>query len=247
MKLTKVIAIALVVLLSASVASAAIWSSTSVSFLTGTYENSLAETEYDASIITFEHASGWEYGDNFFFVDMKRMTDTYGNDFYGEWHPRFSLGKLTGNEFAFGMVKDIAIATEVNFWGGDFGNRAYLYGVGFDLNLPNFNWFAINFMIRDDRSIVDETSFQISPAWSMPFTLGTMNFEFNGFLDYSTAEGEGAEAQILAQPQLLMDVGGLMDKGGKYFAGIEYQYWNNMYGVEGLDDNAIQLMGKWVF
>jgi nucleoside-specific outer membrane channel protein Tsx len=244
MKLTKVLAIALIVMLSASVASAAIWSSTSVSFLTGTYENSLSETDYDASVITFEHASGWEYGDNFLFVDMKRETDSYGNVFYGEWHPRFSLGKLTGNDFAMGMVKDIAVATEVNFWGG---NRAYLYGVGFDLDLPHFNWFAINFMVRDDRSIADETSFQISPAWSMPITVGSLNFEFNGFLDYSTAEGEGAEAILLTQPQLLLDVGNFMNKGGSYYAGIEYQYWKNMYGVEGLDDNAIQLMGKWVF
>ncbi|MCP4144358.1 MAG: DUF5020 family protein [bacterium] len=247
MKLTKVIAITLVVMLSASVASAAIWSSTSFSYLKGTdYLMPFAEDEvlYDASIMTFEHASGWEYGDNFFFIDIKRAADQDGNAYYGEWHPRFSLGKLTGNDFAFGMVKDIAIATEINFWEG---NRAYLYGVGFDLDIPNFNWFAINFMIRDDKSIEDETCFQVSPAWSMPITLGTMNLEFNGFLDYSTAEGEGAEAQIVCQPQLLLDVGGLMDKGGQYYAGIEYQYWKNMYGIDGKDDNAIQFMGKWVF
>ena len=35
-----------------------------------------------------------------------------------------------------------------------------------------------------------------------------------------------------------------MDKGGQYYAGIEYQYWKNMYGIDGKEDNAIQLMGK---
>ncbi len=102
--------------------------------------------------MTFEHASGWDYGDNFFFVDIKHIADKDGNGYYGVWHPRFNLGKLSNNDF------------------------------------------AINFMIRNDRSIEDETCLQISPAWSIPITLGTMNFEFCGFLDYSTAEGDETEA-----------------------------------------------------
>ncbi len=219
---------------------AAHWSTTSVSFLYGSgYQ--LASSE-EATIITLEHASGWKYGDNFFFFDIFQPFDM-DTGIYGEWHPRFSLGKMSGSNLGFAFVKDVLIATELNVnkeW------RAYLYGIGFDLDIPYFNFFAINFFIRDDRTIDDDSTWQISPSWNVPFKLGAAQFEFGGFLDYSGAEGDG-KYQILAQPQLLLDVSNFADKPGNLYVGIEYQYFKNKYGVDGVDDNFVQFMGKWVF
>jgi len=115
---------ALVILaLGSGLAPAATWSNTSVSFLKGSgYE--LASSE-DATIITLEHASGWRYGDNFFFFDIFQPFDI-DTGIYGEWHPRFSFGKITNSDLGFAFVKDVLLATELN--AGD-NWRAYLYGV----------------------------------------------------------------------------------------------------------------------
>ena len=52
--------------------------------------------------VTFEHASGWSFGDLFIFVDgIKYNTEATngagdGHTFYGEISPRLSLGKISG-------------------------------------------------------------------------------------------------------------------------------------------------------
>jgi len=48
----------------------------------------------DTTIITLQHAGGWEYGDNFFFIDHLRYNVNSDADFpvedssefYGEWY-----------------------------------------------------------------------------------------------------------------------------------------------------------------
>ncbi len=235
-----------VVSLGANSSGAAIWQSTGASLLYGT-KNQTFDTEgraidQDRTIITFEHANGWMYGDNFFFFDMIQPFDV-NSGFYGEWHPRLSWGKIANSSVGFGPVKDVLLATEINV---DSGWRAYLYGIGFDLDLPHFSFFAINFFIRDDMTIDDASTWQISPSWKIPFKLSGARFEFGGFIDIAGAEGTG-KSQLLTQPQLLLDLGNFSDKPGNVYVGIEYQYWQNKYGIKDFDENYVQMMGKWVF
>ncbi len=238
--------VAVIILLAGPVmALAADWSSTSMSILHGS-DYKLASSE-EATILTVEHASGWQYGDNFFFFDLWQPFDK-DSGIYGEWHPRLSFGKLTGKDMSFGPVRDVLLATELNI--GD-GWRAYLYGVGFDLDIPHFNFFSINFFIREDPFIEGESTFQISPSWSLPFTLGKAQFDFTGFLDYAGTEGT-AEANLLTAPQLLLNVGSLSGEAGTLWVGVEYQIWTNKYGVKSSDavdsdENVAQLMAKWFF
>lgn len=241
-KMTRIFMIALVlVVASSSAALAGIWSSTSMSYLQGSgYE--LASSE-DASILTLEHASGWAYGDNFLFLDIFQPFDTDISQ-YGEWHPRLSMGKISKSSMAFGPVKDVLLATEINF--GD-GVRAYLYGIGLDFDIPHFSFFSLNMYIRDNPGIENETTYQISPAWNVPFNLGGTKWTFGGFLDYTAAEGDNQEDQVLFVPQLLLDVSNFADAPGNLYVGVEYQYWKNKYGVDGVDENVVQMMAKWFF
>jgi len=230
----------------AGVAGAADWSSTNVQVLYGDgFKVTPPETR---TIITIEHASGWTYGDNFFFFDI---TEPFANDtmVYGEWHPRFSFNKIFGREMGSGFFKDVLLATELNV---DAGWRAYLYGVGFDFNIPHFQFFALNFFIRDDMTIPDDSTYQISPSWNLPFKLGETSWEFRGFLDYSGPEGKNAlgedmKAQLLTQPQLLVNLGSVFKNPGSLWFGVEYQYWMNKYGIDGVDENFVQVMGRWDF
>jgi nucleoside-specific outer membrane channel protein Tsx len=241
----------LILLLGVGSSMAAIWSSTALSVLYGTKNQgitfnpdtaTLEGFDQDKTIFTLEHASAWKYGDNFFFFDIGQPFDV-DTSIYGEWHPRLSFGKMTGNNFGFAFVKDVLIATELNV---NDGGRVYLYGAGFDLDIPHFQFFSLNIYIRNDPSIEEETTYQISPAWNIPFTLGSAKFEFRGFLDYAGSAGT-SEANFLAQPQLLLDLGSFSDKPGNLYAGIEYQYWTNKYGIKDIDENYVQFMGKWIF
>lgn len=235
----------LVLALCSGSALAAIWSSTSMSYLQGSgYE--LASSE-DASIMTLEHASGWAYGDNFLFLDIFQPFDK-DLSLYGEWHPRLSLGKMFKQNMAFGPVTDVFLAGETNFGSNAFQNtRIYLYGLGFNLDIPKFNFVSLNVYLRDNMAFEDDTSWQISPAWSIPFNIGEAQLTCGGFLDYMAADNDNAKDNILFVPQILLDVGAFHDNPGRLFVGIEYQYWKNKYGVDGIDDNLVQAMAKWFF
>ncbi len=239
----------LILMLGVGSSLAAIWSSTAMSVLYGTKSqdfsfgpDGMTTMDVDKTIITLEHASAWKYGDNFFFFDIGQPFDV-NTSLYGEWHPRLSFSKMTGSNVGFGFVKDVLIATELNV---NDGGRVYLYGAGFDLDIPAFKFFALNIFARNDPSKEDVT-YQISPSWNLPFTLGSAQLSFGGFLDYSGSAGGFHEANFLAQPQLLLDLGAFSDKPGNFYAGIEYQYWTNKYGIKDLDENYVQFMGKWVF
>src|SRR3546814_2823481 len=67
----------------------------------------------DLQTITFEHASGWTWGDMFLFVDNKWYNGISGSDghtYYGEFSPRLSLGKISGADLSFGPIKDVLIS-----------------------------------------------------------------------------------------------------------------------------------------
>ncbi|MBI4917852.1 MAG: hypothetical protein HY825_18580 [Acidobacteria bacterium] len=59
-------------------------------------------------------------------------------------------------------------------------------------------------------------------------------------------EGE-REAQLLAQPQVLVDLGPLWGNEGQVMLGIEYQYWRNKFGIAGVTESAPQAMVLWRF
>ena len=79
--------------------------------------------------------------------------------------------------------------------------------------------------------------------WNKGFKLGGQKFSFEGFLDYTTGEGSGfgSESNTLTQPALVWHA-------TKHLGlGIEYQYWQNRLGIDGLDEEVPQLMARFTF
>lgn len=219
---------------------AADWSTTSVWLLQG---DRFELGSRERSILRLEHASGWAYGDNYFFVDLVRAGDSgTGTMMYGEFAPRFSLGKLTGHDLSFGPVTDVLLAPAINA-GDDF--RAYLYGLGVDLEVPGFAYFQVNAYVRDDKNLPG-TTWQLTPIWLYPFALGEWQFKFQGFVDYAGEEGPAAR-NLLVVPRLWLDIGAFWGSPGKLEAGIEYLYWENKFGVEGVTESVVQPMLRWTF
>jgi hypothetical protein len=51
-------------------------------------------------ILTFQHASGWKYGDNYFFTDFLNDTGHDGfndTELCGEYYANFSMSKISGS------------------------------------------------------------------------------------------------------------------------------------------------------
>lgn len=222
--------------------SAHAWTSSSISLLKG-WDYEVGEEE--RTIATFEMANGWEYGDNFFFFDYTNLSgdreegSTLPN-IYGEYAPRLSFGKMTGNDIGFGPVTDVLLAGQLEM--GENINRR-LYGLGFDLAVPGMDYFQLNTYVRDDTDLPGDT-WQVTLVWGSSFEIGATNWLFKGHLDYAGSEG-GIERTINSAPQLLLDVGDFWGASDRLYAGVEYQYWQNKFGIEGVDETNPQLMVTW--
>jgi nucleoside-specific outer membrane channel protein Tsx len=211
------------------------------------------------AIVTVENSAGWSWGSSFFFVDLIHSTanDAGATELYAEWFPSLSLGKTTGNDLAIGPIKDVSLTMGLNAGRKNTGANplVYLPGVTLDLSLPGFAFASIAAFAYIDRGEINNgqsngchaTGFQVTPAWLLPISIGTADFQFGGFVDYISSHGNCA-AQVLSQPQLTIDAGAAFGgKPGKFHAGVEYQYWNNKFGIEGLDEHFPQLLVMYKF
>lgn len=234
------------------------FSSWNVQFLYGTdFQEPFNPNDVAKGIMTFENASGWSWGSSFFFVDVLKSDgeDSYATEVYAEWFPSASLSKLTGKEFAFAFVRDISVTMGINAGTKNTGAapRAFVPGLTFDLAIPGFKFFSLGaYAYIDERGRFEaapsdcdgSTGYQITPAWSLPIDLGGVKLSFDGFVDFIGEHGACA-SQILSQPQLKVDVGSFWSMPDKFYAGIEWQYWDNKFGIEGLNESFPQLLVVW--
>lgn len=218
------------------------WTSNDVQLL---YGNDFEFGVDERTTVTVEHADGWHYGTNFFFVDLVDRNDI-GLEIYAEVYSYFSMNKLTGLNWAFGPVKDISFVGGINISNKPERDnfKAYLLGLSLDLSNPWFDFLQFDITAYKDDSISDKYGMQFTPVWSLPFTIADTKFKFRGFTDFRTGNTNASgNFHILAQPQMLLDVGYLAGwKSDKIYIGTEYSYWHNKFGVKGVDESVVQAM-----
>ena len=210
--------------------------------------------------VTFEHASGWSFGDLFIFVDgIKYNTEATngagdGHTFYGEISPRLSLGKISGADLSFGPVKDVLLAATYEF--GEDDVDSYLLGPAVDLNIPGFDYFQLNTYLRttDGRRDGDNV-WQITPVWSYTIPVGDSDLVIDGFMDWVVDNDGTYHANLHFNPQIKYDLAKAMGWGKRFYVGVEYDYWSDKYGIDdngfvgseilgGTDQSAISLLAK---
>ena len=161
------------------------WQSNSLTYLNGrdfTVNPEIQQT------FTFEHADSWKYGDNFLFVDKifyngKKDANAGDNTYYGEISPRLSMGKIFGQKFEFGPITDVLLAATYEFGEGD--NESYLIGPAFDLKIPGFDYFQLNFYQRHtEGNRPGDGVWQITPVWSYTIPVGKSDVLIDGFMDW---------------------------------------------------------------
>ena len=214
------------------------WSDFSLSYLKGSQHKVI---EKDQEFVTVEHASGHNWGDTFLFVDRNK-SNTGSISTYGEFAPRLSLGYLTDSDLSFGIVKDVLIAST---WEMGDGFNNYMLGLGVSLDLKGFNYFTANvYQVNNDGDADSDQMLTLTFAY--PFKLGSADFLYDGFLDWSSASDTSA-SEMNFTSQLKYNLGGAFNTKAPVYVGIEYAYWNNKFGIPGVDERAASLLLKWHF
>ncbi|MFV2070797.1 MAG: hypothetical protein ACC645_27840, partial [Pirellulales bacterium] len=145
-------------------------------------------------ILTFQHASDWEYGDNYFFMDLANdgILDGFNdNDAYLEWFSNFSLGKILGRRVGFGRIRDIGVLAGINY-DADVNFLKWLPGLRFSLDLPGFTFFNTDFTaFIDDNAGVQSggipattSTFMVDLNWALPFSIDTHDFSIEGHAEF---------------------------------------------------------------
>lgn len=233
---------------------AAEWSNTELHLAYGTLDIPTFAGGGDADhlVSTLQHASGWKYGDSFFFLDVldARRPGFQDFDLYGEWTSSFSLRKIAGRDPGDGIVGDLGFLAGAN-WAADANVRKYVAGGRLSLNLPGFAFANLDVAAYLDDSEgagsggapAEDHSILVDFNFARPFELGGARFSVEGHVEYVGERedefGRRVSPWLLAQPQIRWHA-------GEHLAiGIEYQLWINKLGDADTDENTVQALVVW--
>ena len=219
-------------------------------------------------MLTFQHSSGWKYGENFFFVDHsnygKTDVDTQNStpsddELYAEYYASFSLKKITGYDFNLGVIDDIGLVAGFNF-APEIDTLYYLPGVRLVFNIPGFDFANLDITARIQNnstkfSVKEKDTFMLDFSWAYPFAVAKTRWSVEGHVEYTHAADqsvngisiEDRKSWLLAQVQLRLDIGHFWGNPSQFFVGMEYQYWRNKLGDPDTDESIPQLLMVWRF
>ena len=226
------------------------WSNNSVVLLTANdYLNPYSQKEGSGHVVTFANAASYTWGKSFFFVDRFTSEDKAAVDSgsYGELNVDFSL--TGGKGFATGAIKDVYLATTMEY-SANPNVANILGGASVRWRLPGYAWVDTGVYLRDNGTNrygeEEDNSYHFAGAWGIPFSIAAAKLSLEGFIDVQsstdTNKGRDVPTKIIFQPRLKLDVGNFVGKPGSLFTGVELDYRDNMYGVKGQDQRALQLI-----
>jgi len=237
------------------------WSSNQVEVLRGNeFHEPFNPQRVGKTTLTYLHADGHAYGRNLLFVDylQSNAADSNAREIYGEGYTSLSLSKLSGEQVGGGAIRDLNLTFGVNYGEKNYPAyrvtpRVFLPGVTVDFSAPGFNFLTLDMLAYVDRGLFagrdngcHATGWQVTPAWELPFKAGEARLTFEGFVDVIGQHGACAR-QILSQPRLRWDVGHHWGAPDHLYLGLEYQYWQNKFGLAGEYDRVAQTFLMWKF
>lgn len=225
-------------------AMAADWSQTNVQFLHGDSYKKPGDVSYSATVVTFEHLSSWAYGSNFFFFDITSPDTENSTSYYGEFSPAFSFGKMGILNPPESFLKDVLLQLNFEIPQGP-ARRVNLVGLTLEWKDIGFDYFATQFLYRDVLG-VDGSTGQLTLVWLKRFGGESVPMEFSGFLDWAGKEDTVSD-NVHVQASLLYDVSRKTAQKVPLKVGMEYKYWQNKYGIDGLNEQVPQAKLLWNF
>lgn len=205
------------------------FSDSSISILYSEDYEAFGPQQRSDTYFTFENATGHNWGSTFFFVDRNQGhgKDSDSDDLYGEFAPNISLGWLTGNDLSYGLIKDVTLSGQYEMGGGTDVNN-FMYGLGLDWNIPGLQFFGTRaYYVNNSET---DNDYQLTVVWGAPMEFGPNRILFDGYIDWSSA-ADDHKSDFHFNPQLKLDIGNYFGSPRVLYAGIEYSYWNNKYGL----------------
>lgn len=201
----------------------------SITLLHSDQYEAFGREQQEHTFFTFENVTAHDWGGTFFFIDANQGHGSAKDqdDVYGELTSTLSLSWLGDRELSAGPLSDISLAGTYEFGGATDLNN-YLSGVSLAWDVPGFQYVDTAFYHVNNSEL--DNDLQLTLTWGAPFELGSARFLFDGFLDYSTAESDH-KSELNFTPQLKLDIGHFSGNPGVLYAGIEYAYWRNKYGL----------------
>lgn len=241
-------------------ANAADWSDTSIGWRYGTkFAEPYNTADISKSIVNLTHVSGYKYGTNFFNVDMlvsdnkdasNANATTGAQEVYVVYRNTVDIGKVTGSEYKFGIVKDVGATFGFDYntktdAGYNSKKRMLVVGPTLMIDVPGFLNVSLLALFESNapcstfsNTCVPRYSYKTHPmltaAWGIP--IGSSAFSFEGFMNYIASKGQdefGADTkpETNFDGQIMADVGMLTGgTKGTFKVGLEYQYWKNKFG-----------------
>jgi nucleoside-specific outer membrane channel protein Tsx len=243
---------------------AAAWSTTEAQLLYGRRKapSFAGGRSSNTATLTFQHASGWRFGDNYFFVDIidDEVDDGFNDrDVYLEWYTNLSLNKILGTDIRLGFITDVGLIAGINF-GADANYVKWLPGLRLSFDVPWFTLFDVAFFgFLDDNdgiggggALAETDSFLIDWTFALPLSIGRHDFSIEGHAEFAgprqDALGNDVSWWILAQPQFRYDLGKtLFHAPQKLYAGIEWQIFAHKLGDPATNESAVQALIVWRF
>ena len=222
-----------------------------------TYRQPGIAADVPKSTFRFENAAAGRWWSSYLFVDVIRSwsdADLNAKEVYGEWYPSLSLRRISGKGYSSGVVRDVSVTLGLNTGVRSTGISpfAILPGMTVALNVPSFAFFSVGAFVYIDNgrfegqpSDCQAATYQITPSWSLPFSVGAARLKFDGFVDF-IGKHANCEAWILTQPRLALDLSALWRKPGNIYIAVDWSYWHNKYGIAGLNDNLVLPVVVWV-
>lgn len=232
---------------------------TSVTLLHGGNFKKLPDTidSENLTTLTLEHASTHDWGGVFFFVDRHQggeydLKDSAGNvigskdykETFGKVSPKFKVASFND-----GLIKQVNLAGVYEFSSNStgFGQDNYWAGVGVDLNLPipgmKYASATLYHSFNDNKNFKgDDQKITLTAAWERDKVLidGYVDFAFNN-------DNEAVKDSIHFNPQIKYNVQEALGIDNRLDLGMEYSYWNNKFGDDGVTEHAVMALAKYHF
>ncbi|MEN2751223.1 DUF5020 domain-containing protein [Psychrobacter sp. FBL11] len=223
------------------------FSDTSISVLYGdNYKTGPAGVKQEITTVTLEHASAFDWGGLFFFVDrLQGNEDVSGSrskDIYGEVAPKFKI-----SDYSNSFIKQVNLAGQYEFGTSESGFEQdnFLVGIGADLNIPidgmKYASASIYHAFNDDTfSDADDQQITLTYGWEKN------NFVVDGYIDYSFNNDDKAD-QLHINPQIKYNLQDALGIDNRIEVGMEYSYWKNKFGFDGVDQSVPSALVKFHF
>lgn len=227
-------------------------------------------------VVTLSHAHGYSLGNQLLGVTLLKSDENNpqlgsgegAREIYAIYRHNLSLGKLSGQSFAFGPLRDVALTAgfDWNTKNDAFGARKRAWRVGPTLEFAVPGFLTLGLLYQKEYNHTElpaprhDVSFEgipvLAAAWGVPFSLAGKAVRFEGFFEQRAAKGKDywnrdTAAESHMEAALLFDLSSAAGLGrDKLFIGPAYQDWRNKMGNPpgvGTHTSTPMLRLKWFF